>query len=316
MFRDAKSVAKSVAMKPRHGSRWALKFSIASLRSGCRKAVLLAVLRHHRCFISRATVASLSSMSRLVEGKQKSWVLNNICSSWFQELIGHHRRHSRRLYQSMFLADIHMRFTFAWWRLTWPARYVTNAGEAPSRPSSSLPPRHVNPFVIVIYVTYFSISYSIPRPSQPLTYTFTPFTSGTTLLMPPQTVADLSPAYNISVALDLNPFVPLSYITTIRQGGTAAGQVVGSFELSINQRRGSVTIGMTTKRLANVLWSIQGSLVCSPHLFLASILTFVHSFIGTGQYRTLVLIFDGTVAQHLMMDHQCVFAMTRYRPIN
>jgi len=69
-----------------------------------------------------------------------------------------------------------------------------------------------------------------PRPAQPLTYTFTDFVSGTMLLMPPQTSADLSPLYNIAVSLDLNPFVPLSYVTTIRRGATQAGEVVGSFE--------------------------------------------------------------------------------------
>lgn len=77
--------------------------------------------------------------------------------------------------------------------------------------------------------------------------------------MPPQTSADLSPMYNVSVSLNLNPFVPLSYVTTVRRGAANIGEVVGSFELSVAQRRGFVSIGRTTRRLANVLWSIHGS---------------------------------------------------------
>ena len=50
------------------------------------------------------------------------------------------------------------------------------------------------------------------------------------LLMPPESVADRSPIANISVALNLNPFAPLSYITTVRNGGTAEGAMIGDFE--------------------------------------------------------------------------------------
>jgi len=77
--------------------------------------------------------------------------------------------------------------------------------------------------------------------------------------MPPQTSADLSPLYNITVSLDLNPFVPLSYVTTVKRGSTQAGDVVGSFELSINQKRAFVTLGDVTRRLADVMWSVHGS---------------------------------------------------------
>lgn len=50
------------------------------------------------------------------------------------------------------------------------------------------------------------------------------------LLMPPQSVRDRSPIANISVALNLNPFAPLSYITTVRRGSTAEGAMIGEFE--------------------------------------------------------------------------------------
>ena len=50
------------------------------------------------------------------------------------------------------------------------------------------------------------------------------------LLMPPRTARNLSPVYNIGVSLNLRPFTPLSYVTTVRRGGTADGPVVGEFE--------------------------------------------------------------------------------------
>ena len=40
----------------------------------------------------------------------------------------------------------------------------------------------------------------------------------------------LTPIYNIAVALNLNPFVPLSYVTTIRRGMDEQGELVGEFE--------------------------------------------------------------------------------------
>ncbi|KAF7978246.1 hypothetical protein HWV62_1266 [Athelia sp. TMB] len=77
--------------------------------------------------------------------------------------------------------------------------------------------------------------------------------------MPPQTSADLSPAYNITVKLDLNPFSPLSYVTTIKRGGTQRGDFVGSFEMSVNEKKAFVTMRRKTRRLTSVMWSIQGS---------------------------------------------------------
>ena len=39
-----------------------------------------------------------------------------------------------------------------------------------------------------------------------------------------------TPIYNIAIGLNLDPFVPLSYITTIRRGMDEQGEVVGEFE--------------------------------------------------------------------------------------
>lgn len=51
------------------------------------------------------------------------------------------------------------------------------------------------------------------------------------LLVPPNDVpGDRSPLYHISVRLDLYPFVPMSYVTTVRRGGDDQGILVGEFE--------------------------------------------------------------------------------------
>lgn len=68
------------------------------------------------------------------------------------------------------------------------------------------------------------------RPSQPIIYTFMSWNANLMLMMPPLSVADRAPIANIAVALNLNPFAPLSYITTVRRGGTAEGAMIGEFE--------------------------------------------------------------------------------------
>ncbi|OCH85482.1 hypothetical protein OBBRIDRAFT_798125 [Obba rivulosa] len=72
-------------------------------------------------------------------------------------------------------------------------------------------------------------------------------------LLPPRTLdAARTPVYAIDVRLNLNPFAPLSYITTVRRG-PVDGDVVGEFELAIMHKRATVTIGNHSTRLANVL---------------------------------------------------------------
>ena len=63
-----------------------------------------------------------------------------------------------------------------------------------------------------------------------MTYTFMSWNANLMLVMPPLSVADRSPIANISVTLNLNPFAPLSYITTVRHGGTSEGAMIGEFE--------------------------------------------------------------------------------------
>ena len=61
-------------------------------------------------------------------------------------------------------------------------------------------------------------------------YTFMSWNESLMLLMPPLSVRDRSPIANINVRLNLNPFAPLAYITSVRHGGTAEGAVIGEFE--------------------------------------------------------------------------------------
>ncbi len=135
-----------------------------------------------------------------------------------------------------------------------------------------------------------SCRYSLhTRPSHALVYTFTDWASDSLLLMPPRPSPSPSssrltipqPVYHISVSLNLNPFLPISYTTTIRHGGDAQGPFVGSFEyvrviritpavrgaycsvirMSLSQMRAIVTIGDITTRLSRILSSVNGSLV-------------------------------------------------------
>lgn len=63
-----------------------------------------------------------------------------------------------------------------------------------------------------------------------MTYTFASWSANLMVLMPPTNAGDRTPVANISVALNLNPFAPLSYITTVRRGGAAEGAMIGEFE--------------------------------------------------------------------------------------
>ena len=68
------------------------------------------------------------------------------------------------------------------------------------------------------------------RPSAPITYTFHSWNASLMLLLPPVGAGDRTPVANVSVALNLNPFAPLAYVTTVRRGGGTDGALVGEFE--------------------------------------------------------------------------------------
>ncbi|KAJ7074703.1 hypothetical protein C8F01DRAFT_33602 [Mycena amicta] len=77
--------------------------------------------------------------------------------------------------------------------------------------------------------------------------------------MVPPTESEDHGRYRISVSLNLNPFVPICYRTTVHRLQDAQEAFIGDFELSLNHRRAIVTIGDVTTRLVNVLYSINSS---------------------------------------------------------
>ncbi|KZT01038.1 uncharacterized protein LAESUDRAFT_664723 [Laetiporus sulphureus 93-53] len=96
----------------------------------------------------------------------------------------------------------------------------------------------------------------IERPTQPLIYTFISWNSESMLLVPPRSVDPGRGAlYFISVKLNLNPFSPLSYITSVHRGSDAEGELIGEFEMGITHKRATVTIGHYSTRLKNMLSS-------------------------------------------------------------
>ncbi|CCM00633.1 uncharacterized protein FIBRA_02670 [Fibroporia radiculosa] len=112
------------------------------------------------------------------------------------------------------------------------------ASETATISSSSRPPRYIH----------------IERPTQPLIYSFVSWNSSSMMLVPPRTIDPGRGAiYFISVKLDLKPFAPLSYITSVHRGSDENGELVGEFELGITHTRATVTIGHYATRLKNVL---------------------------------------------------------------
>ncbi|KAF7290666.1 hypothetical protein MIND_01306900 [Mycena indigotica] len=102
----------------------------------------------------------------------------------------------------------------------------------------------------------------VRKPKNPLTYTFTQPGFGNLndpMVMVPPSDSDDQGRYRVSVALNLNPFVPVSYRTTIHRVQETQEAFIGDFELSLNHRRAIVTIGDVTTRLVNVLYSINSS---------------------------------------------------------
>ncbi|PCH35135.1 hypothetical protein WOLCODRAFT_145675 [Wolfiporia cocos MD-104 SS10] len=76
------------------------------------------------------------------------------------------------------------------------------------------------------------------------------------LLLPPRAIDPGRGAiYFISVKLNLNPFTPLSYVTSVHRGSDAQGELVGEFELGVTHSRAIITISEHTTRLVNILIS-------------------------------------------------------------
>ncbi|KAF7305498.1 hypothetical protein HMN09_00802600 [Mycena chlorophos] len=102
----------------------------------------------------------------------------------------------------------------------------------------------------------------VRKPKNPLSYTFTMPDSenaGSAVLMVPPPESDDQARYRVAVSLNLNPFIPICYRTTVHRVLHGQESFIGDFELSLNHRRAIVSLGDVTTRLVNVLYSINSS---------------------------------------------------------
>ncbi|KAF8166824.1 hypothetical protein BJ912DRAFT_1002044 [Pholiota molesta] len=93
----------------------------------------------------------------------------------------------------------------------------------------------------------------------PVTYTFSDWAQSTMLLMPPRESLDKRPLYRVTVELDLNPFLPVSYVTKVMRCAGGASDLIGEFAFSLNQKRAVIRLADTATRLSNVIYSINSS---------------------------------------------------------
>ncbi|KAL6302443.1 hypothetical protein BKA93DRAFT_393865 [Sparassis latifolia] len=99
-----------------------------------------------------------------------------------------------------------------------PTQVAGSSSGPPANPSSPLP-RHFNPVVYTFAQNSFNSMMLSADPQQsPLCY---------------------------HVSVQMNCFIPSSYITTVRRGNSEDGEMVGSFEMGISQKRSTVTIDNT-----------------------------------------------------------------------
>ncbi|KAJ3734650.1 hypothetical protein DFJ43DRAFT_1130454 [Lentinula guzmanii] len=100
------------------------------------------------------------------------------------------------------------------------------------------------------------------RPVNPISYSFTNWGNNFMLLVPPSNAPESEPSYKISVSLNLNPFLPISFVTKVEMVLTedrSEDVFVGEFEVSLNQTRGVLTMIGAPTRLSNVLSGVDTS---------------------------------------------------------
>ncbi|KAI0659923.1 hypothetical protein C8Q70DRAFT_982634 [Cubamyces menziesii] len=125
--------------------------------------------------------------------------------------------------------------------------------DQPSSPTGTLPPDYATEADVP--APALPPNYALTqRPTRPRIYTFSSWSNDSMFLLPPRDVdATLTPVYNISVALNLNPFAPLSYVTTVRRGIDDDGDFVGEFELAVMHSRAFLKMGEHSTRMSSVL---------------------------------------------------------------
>lgn len=105
------------------------------------------------------------------------------------------------------------------------------------------------------------IAWSAPDPATvtveygPTKYTLAPRTPNSMLVLPPSTDAGADSGENAlyRISVNSNCFMPSSYITTIRRGGSEDGEFVGDFEIGDSMVKWTITIGEQQMLLQNIM---------------------------------------------------------------
>lgn len=109
-----------------------------------------------------------------------------------------------------------------------------------------------------------TIAWSAPDPATvtvdegPTKYTLAPRTPNSMLVLPPSgsdaaVNSDLSVNALYRISVNSNCFMPSSYITTIRRGGSEDGEFVGDFEIGDSLVKWTITIGERQMLLQNIM---------------------------------------------------------------
>ncbi|KIK70788.1 hypothetical protein GYMLUDRAFT_32845 [Collybiopsis luxurians FD-317 M1] len=147
------------------------------------------------------------------------------------------------------------------------------------------------------------------RPDIPITYSLNNLGNDAMILVPRNFVG--FPSYRISVSLDLNPLLPISFVTKVEMTLPESGQedvFVGEFELSLHQTRGVLIMDVNPPaRLSNVLTS-NGSRVSKI------ITTWTSQMLSLPQRATgyglgIIYSCDGIAISDSMTAVQCVCVM-------
>ncbi|EIM81984.1 uncharacterized protein STEHIDRAFT_161338 [Stereum hirsutum FP-91666 SS1] len=105
------------------------------------------------------------------------------------------------------------------------------------------------------------IAWSAPDPAMvtvedgPTKYALAPRTPNSMLVLPPSADAGADSGENAlyRISVNSNCFMPSSYITTIRRGGSEDGEFVGDFEIGDSMVKWTITIGEQQMLLQNIM---------------------------------------------------------------
>ncbi|TFY70287.1 hypothetical protein EVG20_g2723 [Dentipellis fragilis] len=133
--------------------------------------------------------------------------------------------------------------------LTWnPPPTPLHDPRSPTRPSIPQNARASSSSTVSTLQPRARIPAPAPPSSEPITYTFSPSSFNSMLLLPPATAADSRPLYHISV--HQNCFIPTSFATVLRRGASEQGQ------MGISDESSTVTMDDTQRLLSKVLTQV------------------------------------------------------------